>query len=89
MQPKTKPAPPLSPKDQATHSSNWSEREHVSEQSPLAAQSLVDVAGSLEHAKHAIDVVEQSQCPSPGDDSTVTSPTTIKRNEQFLKAWKN
>ena len=87
MKPKTKPALLLSPEaEQATHSANWSEREHVSEQSQVAAQSLVDVAGSPEHAKHAIDVVEQSQSASAGDDSTLTSPTSIKRNDPFLKA---
>jgi hypothetical protein len=87
MKPKTKPDPSLSPKaEQATQSANWSEREHVSEQSQVAAQSLVDTAGSPEHAKHAIDVVEQSQNASPGDKSTQVSPTTIKRNDQFVKA---
>ena len=86
MNPKTRPSS-LSPEaKQATHSADWSEREHVSEQSQVAAQSLVDAAGSPEHAKHAIDVVEQSQSASPDDDSTLTSPTTIKRNDPFLKA---
>jgi predicted transcriptional regulator len=87
MKPKTKPDPSLSSQaEQATHSANWSEREHVSEQSQVAAQSLVDTAGSPEHAKHAIDVVEQSQNASPGDKGTQVSPTTIKRNDQFVKA---
>ena len=87
MKPKPKPDPSLSPKaEQATHSANWSEREHVSEQSQVAAQSLVDAAGSPEHAKHAIDVVEQSQNDSPGDASTQVSPTTIKRKNHFVKA---
>jgi hypothetical protein len=87
MKPKTKPGPSVSPKaEQATHSANWSEREHVSEQSQVAAHTLVDAAGSPEHAKHAIDVVEQSQRASPGDDSTQVSPTTIKRNVHFVKA---
>lgn len=87
MKLKPKPDPSLSPKaEQATHSANWSEREHVSEQSQVAAQSLVDSAGSPEHARHAIDVVEQSQRDSPGDDSTQVSTTTIKRNNHFVKA---
>ena len=87
MKPKTKPDPSLSSKaEQATHSANWSEREHVSEQSQVAAETLVDTAGSPEHAKHAIDVVEQSQSASPGDKSTQVSPTTSKRNDQFVKA---
>lgn len=87
MKPKTKPAPSLSTKaEQATHSANWSEREHVSEQSQVAAQTLMDAAGSSEHAKHAIDVVEQSQSASSGGDGTQASPTTVKRNDQFLKA---
>ena len=87
MNPKPKPGPSLSPKvEQATHSANWSEREHVSEQSQVAAQALVDAAGSPEHAKHAIDVVEQSQSASPSDDSRQVSPTTVKGNDQFVKA---
>jgi hypothetical protein len=87
MKPKTKPTPSVSPQaEQATQSANWSEREHVSEQSQVAAQSLVDAAGSPEHAKHAIDVVEQSQSDSPGGDSTQVLPTTIKRNDHFVQA---
>ena len=52
----------------------------------LAAQSLVDVSRRSGTAKHAIDVVEQSQSDSPGDGNTRTAPTTVKRNDQFLKA---
>ncbi len=87
MKPKAKPGPPLSPKaEQETLSADWCEREHVSKQSQLAAQSLVEVAGSPEHAKHAIDVVEKGQSSSPGDDGTANSPTIRKRNDQCLKA---
>lgn len=87
MKPKTKPAPSLSPSaEHETQSTDWSEREHVSEQSQLAAQSLVDVAGSPEHARHAIDVVEQSQGGSTADGKARASTTIVKRNEQFLKA---
>ena len=47
MNPKTNPGPSLPPKaEQATHSANWSEREHVSAQSQVAAQALVDAAES-------------------------------------------
>ncbi|HRX79999.1 MAG TPA: hypothetical protein P5307_13100 [Pirellulaceae bacterium] len=87
MKSNTTPTPLSPPKaEQATQSANWSEREHVSEQSQVAAQSLVDAAGSPEHAKHAIDVVEKSQSASPADHSTQVSPTIIKRNDHFVKA---
>jgi hypothetical protein len=87
MKTKTKPTPLPSPDaEQATQSADWSEHEHVSEQSQVAAQTLMDVTGSPEHAKHAIDVVEQSQSAAPGDESTRASPKTVKRNDQFVKA---
>jgi len=89
MNPKqAKPDPSLSPDaEQATHSADdWSEREHVSDQSQVAARNLVDAAGSPEHAKHAIDVVEQSQGDSPNDGSTPTAPAIVQRNDRFLKA---
>ena len=87
MKPKSKPGQSLSPNaEQEKHAADWSEREHVSDQSQLAAQNLVDAAGSPEHAKHAVDVVEQSQGDPPGDGNTPASPTVVKRNDQFLKA---
>ena len=87
MKPKTNPDRSLSPDaEQATHSADWSAREHVSDQSQSAAQNLVDVVGSPELAKHAIDVVEQGQSESPGDDVRRASPKAAKRNDQFLKA---
>ncbi len=87
MKRKTKPGPASSPDaEQATHSADWSEREHVSQQSHVAAQNLMDVTGSPAHAKHAIDVVEQGQHDSPGDGGGPASPMPVKRNDQFLKA---
>ena len=87
MKPKTKPAPSLSPNvEQATRSADWNEREHVSRQSQLAAQTLVDAVGSPELAKHAIDVFEQSQSDSPGNGKALAPRKAVKRNDQFLKA---
>ncbi len=74
------------PAVQATNSNAGNEREQVSKQTQLAAQRLVDVVGSSKLAKFAIDVVAHSQSDSPVYDSTPASPTTIKRNDQFLKA---
>ena len=70
----------------ATLTADWHEHEHVSEQTQLEARKLVDVAGSPELAKYAIGVVLQSQSTPPGEDRTPAPPTTVKRNEQFLKA---
>jgi hypothetical protein len=87
MKPKTKPGPSLSPDaEQASLTADWNEREHTSEPSQVAAQNLVDVVGSPALAKHAIDVVEQSQSDSSGDRDTPTSPTTVKQNASFVKA---
>jgi hypothetical protein len=87
MKPKTKSSPSLSPDaEQATHSADVSVGEHVSEQSQLAAENLVDVVGGPELAKHAIDIVEQRQSDSSGDGSTQAAPAIAQRNDQFLKA---
>ena len=81
------PDPSLSPDAvPATLTADWHEHEHVSDQVQLEAQKLVDLVGSSELAKNAIDVVGQSQSASPGDSSTPAPPTTVKRNDQFLKA---
>lgn len=87
MNPEINSGPLLSPDaEQTTNSPDWNEHEHVSEQGQLQAQKLVDVVGSSELAKHAIDIIEQSQSASPGDDGTRASPAIVKRNDQFLKA---
>jgi hypothetical protein len=70
----------------ATLPTDWNEHEHVSDQVQLEARKLVDLVGSTELAKNAIDVIGQSQSASPGDNRTPGSPTILKRNEQFLKA---
>ena len=81
------PDPSLAPDAvPATLTADWHEHEHVSDQVQLEAQKLVDLVGSSELAKNAIDVVGQSQSASPGDSSTPAAPTTAKRNDQFLKA---
>jgi hypothetical protein len=43
----------------ATPPADWIRHEHVSDQVQLEAAKLVDLAGSAELAKHAIDVLEQ------------------------------
>jgi hypothetical protein len=60
----------------------WREHEHISEQAQLAAQNLVDLAGSPELAKNAISVVEQRQAPESNHRAT----TFARWNDQFVKA---
>ncbi len=41
---------------------DWSQHEHVSDQVQLEAAKLVELVGSAELAKHAINIVEQNAC---------------------------
>lgn len=88
MIPKLASDPSLPPdKDSVPHSNQWSEHEHVSEQVQLEAQKLVEMVGSPELAKHAIDVVEQRQQTSLADHSGIAAPLPmIERHAPFLKA---
>ena len=89
LEPNSDPSltPDANPAGQAAE---WHDHEHVADQVQLAAQQLVEQAGSPELAKHAIEVVEKRQTDSSGGDSQQippTSPTaTFERNDPFLKA---
>ncbi len=83
----TKPDPSLSADaEQAIQSADWSEHEHVSEHVQLEAQKLVQLVGSAELAKNAIDVVEQRQGDSPSGDSTRPRAPSRGPNDRLLKA---
>ena len=84
-----KPDPSLPADAERATTVDWNEHEHVSDQVQIEAQKLVDLVGSSELAKNAIDVVAQSQGASPGDSSAPAPSTTVKRNEPFLKALEN
>lgn len=87
MKPENNSAPSLSPDaGQTSNSADWHEHEHVSGQTQLEAQKLVDLVGSTELAKNAIDIVGQSQSAPPGDNSVPIPAATVKRNDPFLKA---
>ncbi len=87
MNPENKPEASLSPDaGPATLTAGWNEHEHASDQVQIEAQKLVDLVGSTELAKNAIDVVGQSQIASPGVNGALASPTSVKRNDPFLKA---
>lgn len=82
-----KPAPsPSADVEPSTLTADWNEHEHVSDQAQIEAQKLVNLVGSTELAKNAIDVAGQSPSESPRDDRTPTAPTTVNRNDPFLKA---
>jgi len=58
----------------ATESADWSEHEHVSAQVQLEAEKLVDLVGTPELAKQAINIVErQQQRLSTGDSELSAS----------------
>ena len=69
----------------AGQAAEWHDHEHVADQVQLAAQQLVEQAGSPELAKHAIEVVEKRQTDSSGGDSQQIPPTsppaTFERND--------
>ena len=53
-----------------TQSAEWTEHEHVSEHVQLEAQKLVDLVGSSELARNAINVADQRQASMPAGDET-------------------
>jgi hypothetical protein len=67
-------------------SADWTEHEHVSEHVQLEAQKLVDLAGSSELARNAIDIADQRQAALPPDDPTSALPTAVKHQDSLKKA---
>ena len=87
MKPKFSPTPSLLPDAKpVAQSASWNEHEHVSEHVQSEAQKLVELVGSPELAKNAIDVAGQGPVALPSIENTPPVPTPVKRNEQFLKA---
>lgn len=87
MNPEDKPGSLIaSDTEHAVKSAEWSAHEHVSEQVQVEAQKLVNLVGSSELAKNAIDIAEQRQSASPSNESTEGAPTTVKRPDPFLQA---
>ena len=69
-----------------TQSAEWTEHEHVSEQVQLEAQKLVDLAGSSELARNAINVADERQAAMPSEDPTPALPTAVNEPDSFKKA---
>ena len=69
-----------------TESADWTEHEHISEHVQLEAQKLVDLVGSSELARNAIDVADQRLAAMPSDDATQASPPAVKQEDSFKKA---
>lgn len=65
---------------------DWTEHEHVSENVQREAQKLVDLAGSPELARNAIDVADQRQAALPSDDPTSTATRAVIQEDSFKKA---
>jgi len=62
-----------------TESDEWSEHEHVSAQVQLEAEKLVDMVGTPELAKQAINMLEQKQQPSSTGDSELAASLAKSR----------
>jgi len=67
-------------------SADWTEHEHVAEHVQLEAQKLVDLAGSSELARNAIDIADQRQAEMPSDDRTLASSIAVDQTDLFKKA---
>lgn len=57
----------------------WNQHEHLSSQVQLEAEKLVELVGTPDLAKQAINVVEQSQQQSPKADSTLAKSLAKSR----------
>lgn len=66
-------------------STDWTEHEHVSEHVQLEAQKLVELAGSSELARNAIDVGDQRLAVMPSENSTPAPPPAVNQ-DSFKKA---
>ena len=87
MKPEMDTKPSTSPMAvSVTESADWTEHEHVSEHVQLEAQKLVNLVGSSELARNAIDVADQRLAAMPSDDATQASPPAVKQEDSFKKA---